>query len=277
MEGSGITEVRESLADGTLTHAESVLQPENVILLCTVGSSAHGLALEGTDDRDEMGIVIEPPEYVIGLKTFEQKITRTKPEGVRSEHGDLDQTIYSARKFCRLALSGNPSILTLLFAPITTCLAAGTELRENAHWFAARKAGNAFLGYATQQRQRLVGERGQMNVKRPELVEKYGYDTKYAMHMIRLGLQGREFLQTGRLSLPMKEDERNFLMKVRRGEIELNDLLTFAGELECEVADLIETSPLPKEPNREAATNWLVHTYTRHWGYHHGTIQWDDG
>lgn len=274
MERSGITEVSESAPDVAV---DNVLKSENVILLCTVGSTAHGLALEGTDDRDEMGIVIEPPEYVIGLDLFEQKITRTKPEGVRSEHGDLDQTIYSARKFCRLALSGNPSLMTLLFAPITTCLTAGAELRDNAHWFASRKAGNAFLSYAMQQRQRLVGERGQMNVKRPELVEKYGYDTKYAMHMIRLGLQGREFLQTGRLTLPMKSGERALLMDVRTGAIELNALLTYAGELECEVADLIETSPLPEKPNREAVNQWLVNTYARHWGYHHGTIQWDDG
>jgi predicted nucleotidyltransferase len=276
METSGITEVAEPPADGALTRDE-IVRPENIILLCTVGSGAHGLALEGTDDRDEMGIVVEPPSYVIGLDLFEQKITRTKPEGVRSEYGDLDQTIYSARKFCRLALAGNPSILALLFAPKTTWQRAGEELCVNAHWFASRKAGNAFLGYATQQRQRLVGERGQMNVKRPELVEKYGYDTKYAMHMIRLGLQGREFLQTGRLTLPMKKDDREFLMNVRTGQVDLNKLLTFAGELECEVADLIETSPLPETPDRQSVNDWLIRTYTTHWGYHHGRIQHHDG
>jgi len=261
---SGVTEIAEPTADGTLS--KDFVSPENIILLSTVGSGAHGLALAGTDDRDEMGIVLEPPQYVIGLDHFEQKITRTKPEGVRSEHGDLDQVIYSARKFCRLALSGNPSILVLLFAPKTTWQKAGEELCTNAHWFACRKAGNAFLGYATQQRQRLTGERGQKNVKRPELVEKYGYDTKYAMHMVRLTLQGREFLQTGRLTLPMKKDERDFLMSIRTGKVDINDLLTLAGELECEVADLIETSPLPEQPDREAVNQWLINTYTEHWG-----------
>lgn len=265
MEGSRITEVREANPNGALTHAERVLTSENVILLCTVGSTAHGLALEGTDDRDEMGIVVEPPEYVIGLDTFEQKITRSKPEGVRSEHGDLDQTIYSARKFCRLALGGNPSILLLLFAPEITCLTSGAKLRENAHWFAARSAGRAFLGYMTQQRQRLVGERGQMNVKRPELVEQYGYDTKYAMHMVRLGLQGREYLQTGALTLPMQEEDRAYVMSIRRGEVDLNDVLTFAGELEREVEDLLDTSPLDEKPDKEAINRWLIETYAYHW------------
>lgn len=265
MEGSRITEVRESHSNGTLTHAERVVTPENVILLCTVGSTVHGLALEGTDDQDEMGIVLEPQEYVIGLDLFEQRVSRTKPEGVRSEAGDLDQVIYSARKYCRLALSGNPTILLLLFAPVKISTPAGESLRENAHWFSARSAGKAFLGYMTQQRQRLLGERGQKNVKRPELVARYGYDTKYAMHMIRLGFQGVEFLETGRLSLPMPDYERAYTMGIRRGEVGLDDVLTMAGTLERKVEDLLDHSPLPDRPNRDAVTQWLIETYEQHW------------
>lgn len=242
--------------------------PENTVLLATVGSSAHGLALEGKDDRDEMGICIEDAQHVIGLRHFEQTITRSKPEGVRSEHGDLDRTVYSARKYCRLALSGNPSVLVLLFAEPEFVTAIGKELRDNAHWFAARSAGKAFLGYMTQQRMRLLGERGQMNVKRPELVDAHGYDTKYAMHMLRLGVQGVEFLNTGRLTLPMEGEDQQFIMSVRRGEIDLNEALTRAGELEREVEDLIDTSPLDPTPDYDAVNAWLVQAYTKAWnGY----------
>lgn len=236
-----------------------------IILHATVGSTAHGLALEGTDDRDEMGICIEPARYVIGLEQFEQRIERSKPEGVRSEAGDLDLVIYSARKWCRLALSGNPTVLLLLFAKPTTAHRVGEDLLKNSHWFAARSAGKAFLGYMTQQRQRLAGERGQMNVKRPELVEKYGYDTKYAMHMLRLGFQGLEFLETGKITLPMVEEERQLIMSVRKGEMPLNDIMTRAGELEVMVKDLMDLSPLPAEPDREAVNAWLNKTYRGLW------------
>ncbi len=34
--------------------------PSATILRCEVGSGAHGIATEGKDDRDEMGICIEP-------------------------------------------------------------------------------------------------------------------------------------------------------------------------------------------------------------------------
>ncbi|EPQ73150.1 nucleotidyltransferase domain-containing protein [Mycobacterium marinum] len=53
----------------------------------------HGGTVEGTDDRDEMGICIEPPDCVIGLREFEHYQYRTQPEGVRSGAGDPDLTI----------------------------------------------------------------------------------------------------------------------------------------------------------------------------------------
>jgi uncharacterized protein len=35
-----------------------------LILRTTVGSVVHGLSNPGTDDRDELGICVEPPEYL---------------------------------------------------------------------------------------------------------------------------------------------------------------------------------------------------------------------
>ncbi len=75
----------------------------NTILRATVGSKLHGLNLEATDDTDEMGVCVEPPEYVVGLRKFEQWVYRTQPEGHPSGPKDLDLTIYSLRKWVRLA------------------------------------------------------------------------------------------------------------------------------------------------------------------------------
>jgi hypothetical protein len=56
-------------------------------------------AASGQDDRDEMGICVEPPEY-LGLSHFEQYLYRTQPEGHRSGPGDLDLTVEgTARRF----------------------------------------------------------------------------------------------------------------------------------------------------------------------------------
>ena len=46
----------------------SELVSRGTILRATVGSTVHGLHHGGQDDRDEMAVFIEPPEYRLGLK-----------------------------------------------------------------------------------------------------------------------------------------------------------------------------------------------------------------
>jgi len=58
----------------------------------------------------------------------------------------------------------------------------------------------------------------------------YGFDTKYAMHMLRLGDQGGELLTAGHLSLSMREPARSFLLDVRRGKVSEQEWLTRAGD-----------------------------------------------
>jgi hypothetical protein len=241
---------------------------EREILRALVGSTVHGLAIEGQDDRDEMGVCIEPPEYVMGLKHFEQHVFRTQPNGVRSGPGDIDRTIYSLRKYARLAANGNPTILLLLYSPnFLVPHGLGMDLRALAPAFASRRAGAAFHGYMRAQRQRLAGERGGMHAKpRADLVERYGFDTKYAMHMLRLGHQGVEYLTTGALTLPMREPTRQHLRDVREGKIEFQAVMTEAGELDRQLRDLLETSPLPDEPNFAAINRFLVRAHAVYWG-----------
>lgn len=241
---------------------------QGTVLRCQVGSVVHGLNLDGQNDRDEMGICVEPPEYVIGLRAFEQYILRDQGEHVRSGPGDLDLTVYSLRKWTRLALEGNPTVLLPLFVPedeITTLTPVGVDLRVNAHRFLSRRAGERFLGYLRAQRDRMAGTRGGRHTNRPELVERHGFDTKYAYHMVRLGLQGVELMETGDITLPMPEPDRGWLLALRRGERSRDEALERAGELERRLEELCRTSHLPEGPDPDWADRWLVGTYQRFW------------
>src|ERR1700712_5396946 len=40
---------------------------QGMILRAQVGSGVHGTSIVGQDDRDEMGICLEPPQYVTGI------------------------------------------------------------------------------------------------------------------------------------------------------------------------------------------------------------------
>jgi predicted nucleotidyltransferase len=189
------------------------------ILRTVVGSGVHGIAIAGTDDHDEMGVFIEPPEHIMGLRRpFEHYVFRTQPEGARSGPGDTDLVIYSLRKYLRLAAKGNPTALLPLYAPdrdvlVTTPL--GQELRALAPRILSQRAVRRFLGYMDSQRRRLTGSGSRGGVpNRPELVARYGYDVKYASHALRLAYQGREVARDGRLTLPMPDQERERVLQV---------------------------------------------------------------
>lgn len=250
------------------TNEPLVLDDVYTFLRAEVGSRVHGTNVEGTDDRDEMGVCIEPPEWVVGLRHFEQFVIRDQPQGVRSQPGDLDLVVYGLRKFASLALKGNPSILLLFMVPDETCNTLhplGRALRANVDLFASRKAGSAFLGYMQQQRERLMGERGQMNVKRPELVEAYGFDTKYAGHMLRLGFQGIEYMQTGRFTVPMSPLQRDEILAVRTGKRTKSEVLDAAQFLENVLKVSIAKSELPPEPDYTSVNRFLVDAYWEEW------------
>ena len=268
-----------------------------LILRGSVGSTAHGLHLAGTDDRDEMGIAVEPPEQVIGLTEFEQHIHRTAEERLKhnpssdqrwhgrtppSQAGDLDLTVYSLRKYTRLAANGNPTVQILLFVKPSFMNRFGRRLRRNSHLFASKEAGARFLGYLSAQRERLLGQRGQMRVTRTELIKRHGYDTKFAMHAVRLGFQGVEYLKTGRLTLPM-DAGRDYCMAVRLGKVRLPDVIHAIERLEREICELTYgqetvpatapgrrdfsqgTSRLRDQADRTKIDRLLVEIYTEAW------------
>ncbi|WP_206785290.1 DNA polymerase beta superfamily protein [Amycolatopsis sp. MtRt-6] len=245
----------------------AAIAEQGTILRCQVGSGLHGTAVDGQDDRDEMGLCVEPAEYVAGLRRFEQYVFRTQPEGVRSGPGDLDLIVYSLRKWMRLALTGNPTVLLPLFVPdaeIVLITDLGHELRANADRVVSRQAGLRFAGYLRTQRTRML--EGALKVNRPELIAKYGFDTKYAMHMVRLGVQGVELLETGRMTLPIAEPWLTWLRDLRRGKHTQDEAVAAAAELEDRLDRLTRgASPLPEQPDRDWANQWLVHAYGSAW------------
>ncbi len=256
-----------------------------MILRTQVGSGVHGTGLSGQDDRDEMGICLEPPQFVTGLarvpngiagenpsvpfEQYERHTVWDKPGGLanRSSAGDLDVVIYSARKWARLALGGNPTVLLVLFTPDHDTMhrnATGAELVENAHRFVSRQAADRFLGYLRAQKGAMTGEVG-AHTNRPELVAVHGYDTKYAMHALRLGLQGVELLTTGAISLPVPQPARDYLRAVRRGEVALHEVVGAVADAEAELERLRDASTLAAEPDRRWVDDWLHRSHEAYW------------
>jgi hypothetical protein len=245
---------------------------DGMILRVQVGSGVHGTAVSGQDDRDEMGLCLEPAAFVTGLARFEQYERHTawdRPGGLasRSGAGDLDVIIYSARKWARLALAGNPTVLLVLFVPDQEVVfrdETGAELAGNAHRFVSRLAADRFLGYLRAQRAAMVGAAG-AHTNRPELVVRHGYDTKYAMHALRLGLQGIELLTTGRITLPVPRPDLDYLRAIRRGEVPLAEVVAAVTAAEARLAALRDSAAVPARPDGRWVDDWLHRGHQKFW------------
>jgi uncharacterized protein len=205
----------------------------------------------------------------VRFEQYERHTAWDRPGGVanRSGAGDLDVIIYSARKWARLALAGNPTVLLVLFVPDREVVfrdEAGAELAANADRFVSRLAADRYLGYLRGQKAAMTGHAG-AHTNRPELVTAHGYDTKYAMHALRLGLQGIELLTTGRITLPVPEPHRAYLRSIRRGERPLAEILDAISDAEARLAQLRDSPAIADQPDRAWVDHWLHRSYLNFW------------
>lgn len=233
---------------------------DRVLLRVEIGSTAYGTSLdEAQSDHDEIGVMSTPWAATVGLAPGHDKTIVYRPgRGTYdpSGAGDYDLQVHPARKFAALAAQGNPTALMVLYGPVRFSTPLGDQLRSIARAFRSIHARNAFLGYAKAQRERLDGTRCGRHVNREELEAAHGYDTKYAMHMLRLGFQGVEYMESGTMALPIAGEHGEFLRSVRRGEVPLDEVLAVAESTERR---LHETDwDAPAAADMDTINDWLL-------------------
>lgn len=86
------------------------------------------------------------------------------------------------------------------------------------------------------------------NEVRSELERKHGYDTKHAMHLVRLLRMCREILE-GK-GVIVKRPDREELLAIRNGAWEYEALIEWAEKEDKELEQLYATSTLPKTADR---------------------------
>lgn len=221
------------------------------ILQAWRGSIAHGTYRPPTDpnsidDKDLIGVCVPPLDHYFGLTQYASKGTK------EIKQGDLDVVIYEATKAIRLLAKGNPNMLAILWMPDYLYLdvsRAGELLIENRDLFATKAAFQPFMGYAQSQMRKMENGafQGYMGEKRKRLVEKHGYDTKMASHLIRLLRQGIEFLRDGELRV-VREDADE-LLAIKDGKHPIESVQAEAAiEMEA-LKRAFHTSTLPDKPD----------------------------
>lgn len=128
---------------------------EDMVFVGYRGSIAHGTYAPSSgpnsiDDKDLMGVYVAPVEHYLGFgrrETFEKWV------------GGWDTVSYEIRKFVRLLLNSNPTLMGMLWLRGEHLLIeapAWERLVENRGVFASKRAYHAFCGYARSQIRRMT-------------------------------------------------------------------------------------------------------------------------
>lgn len=236
---------------------------ENLIMAYIGGSQAHGAKVGATDDTDWYGLYIPPPNKVLGLEREEHFVFTTGGKLGGNGPCDVDVCLYTLIKWAGLAAKGNPSALHFLFAPLEFTTSTWQRVAARSELFLAKGHVKPFLGFADDQMKRLLGQKGQKNIHRAELEEKHGYDTKYAMHVIRLYGEAKELMQKGRITLP--RPNRDELVAIRMGKYSLSEIQVLGRRLESEALAAQADSPLPEMVDRNAISSLLTDVHLQLW------------
>lgn len=216
-----------------------------------MGSFAYGVSSDASD-TDVYGFCIPNKaivfphttgKYIFGYdSTVHGNFEQWQQHHVidKSRKKEYDFSIYNITKFFRLCADGNPNMIDSLFVPhrcVTHATAIGTLLREHRFDFLSKKCWHTFKGYAYSQMHK-------MRIKNPEgkrklMVEKFGYDVKYAYHLVRLLNEIEQILLEGDLDL---ERNREQLKEIRRGEWTIGKVEEYFNDKEKYLEEVYATS-----------------------------------
>lgn len=100
------------------------------------------------------------------------------------------------------------------------------------------------------------------NPARAELEAKFGYDTKHAMHLVRLSRMCREILTEGVIRVRRPDAEE--LLEIRYGKWTYEELVEYSARQDMELEELAQTSTLPKQPDRKKIDDlciWMIQQF----------------
>lgn len=232
---------------------------DNLLFLHISGSRLYGTHTD-TSDWDIRGVTLAPKSYWVGARGFDHVEAPVADSG-------LDIVIYDLRKWLAMVVNVNPNVVeTLYVAPESDFVLRSAEawswIRERTLPLISRRAHAGYHGYATSQIKKMVVKQGNKTGRR-EIVDQFGFDSKFAMHGFRLAGQGLELLSKGTMTFPRPDAAH--LRKIRDGKIYgVDETERCISDWEAQAAMLdaaVESSVLPKGANFEAYDRLLIDVY----------------
>lgn len=165
-----------------------------------------------------------------------------------------------------MAARGNATALHFLFADATAASdPIWSMIQDRKKIFLSKRSAAQFVGFAENQLKRITGERGKGSKgSRPEYECAFGYDTKAAMHCLRLLFECSELMNEGTITLPRPEKE--LLIEVRSGAWTLERFIREAETLRMRTEESAAVSRLPDDVDRVAISALVADVHMAWWG-----------
>ena len=249
----------------------------NVHYETIMGSVAYGVSSD-TSDMDIYGFCIPPKDLVFphlageiaGFGTQKKRFEQYQQHHIFDQdelqgHGrTFDLQIFNIVKYFQLAMENNPNMIDSLFTPQTCVLhitQVGNMVREQRRMFLHKGAWAKFKGYAYSQLHKMTTKDPQG--KRKEIRDKFGFDVKYAYHLVRLLYEAEQILLEGDIDL---QRHREHLKAIRRGDLTEPDIRQWAADKEKQLENLYLQSQLPAKPDEEKIKTLLLNCLEEHYG-----------
>lgn len=101
------------------------------------------------------------------------------------------------------------------------------------------------------------------NPVRAELEEKYGYDLKHSLHLVRLMTMCQEILTIGKVIV--RRPDAQYLLNIRNGQFDYDWLIKWAKDMDESMNKLYETSKLPYSADYESIDKLYRKIIFRYW------------
>jgi predicted nucleotidyltransferase len=253
--------------------------PNAVAYETIMGSVAYGVSSD-TSDMDVYGFCVPPKEMVFPhlageiagfgrqIKRFEQfEQHHVRDDDALGGSGrEYDLTIYSIVKFFQLAMENNPNVIDSLFTPVTCVLHStriGEMVRERRRDFLHRGAWPKFKGYAYSQVHKMDVKTPAVGSKRAAVVEAFGFDAKFAYHIVRLLDEVEQILLEGDVDLQRNREQ---LKAIRRGEWTAEQVRDYFVKKERDLESAYAESKLPNAPDEAKIKQLLLDCLEAHYG-----------
>lgn len=104
-----------------------------------------------------------------------------------------------------------------------------------------------------------ISNRIEYGTNRQDLILKYGFDSKFASHLIRLLYEAIELLEKNSLTFPLKEAD--LILSIKNGEKQLNEVIELSEILETRILMLEKTTSLPENPDMSKINELLINIF----------------